>query len=358
MKNQPLNRCYLLTVLSIATATLFTGCATPKIDKKLFGNVSYILQREQEDPKTNVTSVVDKEYVEIAAKSLVDGEQDTSSTPQLVAEIGTYFSHYDVNDDKGVLVSIPNVAPHKGSDLWIVKTGKARLTNTNYHHHTPSFSDNGEWVLFSSRRGKVIVSEYSQDSFIWRMKSNATGGITQVGSPNYLYRNPQYSSDQSKILTEMISLKGEKPYIWYMESNGSLPTQLTPGENPSWLNDDTIVFCAKDNVSGKYCIWTTKLDGSLLTQLICDPRFDCIQPAPHPHGRYIAFVKQPSGATTKASRDIFVYNIENGQVQQITTNKSRDDLPNWSDDGSMLYFRSSRGLSWNVWRVPLEDLEK
>ena len=145
-----------------------------------------------------------------------------------------------------------------------------------------------------------------------------------------------------------------------MNKNGALPTQLKQGEYASWIDDNTILFSAKDDTTGLYTIWTTKTDGSSLTQIIADNRMDCIAPEMSPDGKYIAFVKQlpnkTSLSTEMQSRDIYIFNTKDYLTQQVTTNRSRDDMPHWSNSGEHLYFRSSRGVSWNIWRISTKFL--
>ena len=108
-------------------------------------------------------------------------------------------------------------------------------------------------------------------------------------------------------------------------------------------------------------IWTCELDGSNLTQIIADNAMDCIFPAVSPDGKYLAFVKQvPSNEELEESqsRDVHAFRFADGLSQQLTTNASRDDMPKWSKDGKHLYFRSSRGLSWTIWRLDASFLNK
>ena len=110
-----------------------------------------------------------------------------------------------------------------------------------------------------------------------------------------------------------------------------------------------------------YSIWTTKIDGSNLTQIIFDSEMDCIFPTASPNGQYIAYVKQLPNINKTVemqSRDIYIFNFQDNLSQQITTNISRDDMPHWSTEGDFLYFRSSRRLSWNVWRLPTTFLNQ
>ena len=272
----------------------------------------------------------------------------------------SFFSSYDIGSKNEVIASIYNQSGKNGSDLWIFKNGKIRLTKTNYNNNYPSFSSNGKYVYFVADRGRQNTSRYDQNSYIWRMPSNGGGGLTRIGTPSYRFLNPIESPDGTKILFSSREFYDNSPFIWYEKRNGSLPTQLKQGVNASWLDNNTIIFSAKDENTGFYSIWTADIDGSNLTQIIYDNEMDCLFPEADPFGQYIAYVKQrPNNikSVERQSRDIYIYHLKENLSQQITTNISRDDMPHWSPEGDYLYFRSSRGLAWSIWRLSTNFLK-
>jgi Tol biopolymer transport system component len=166
------------------------------------------------------------------------------------------------------------------------------------------------------------------------------------------------SPSGDKILYSSKEFSDTAPLIWYSKTDGALPTQLTQGVTPKWINEDKIVFMAEDENTNLETIWTLNIDGGMLTQLIVDDKFDCLQPVPSPDGNFIAFVKQnPKSKNPSESRDIYVYNVQSGLTQQLTTNTSRDDMPRWSTTGDKLLFRSTRGVNWNIWQVNTDTLK-
>ena len=187
--------------------------------------------------------------------------------------------------------------------------------------------------------------------------SSGGGGITRIGTPVFSYTNVLESPSGLHLLFCAREFYENSNFVWYSEKNGNLPTQLTQGSDAKWMTDDKIVFSNKDENSGLFTIWTLKIDGTELTQIISDAELDCIQPSSSPDGRHIAYVKQKPG-TNLTTRDVFVYAIESGLSQQITTNISRDDMPQWSETGDNLYFRSTRGVSWNIWKVSTKFLDQ
>jgi Tol biopolymer transport system component len=356
-------------VTMFVLVSFLSACAVkPEKEPEKFGTVKSVKVDKQVDKESGQIKIVTTQVEEKAERSIVDKGANALMAPQKVVSFGKYFSSYSVGLDNAVLASVYNSedGADAGSDLWIYRNGKIRLTNTKYDHSTPSFSQDNRYVYFSSYKGKKNLGQYSQDSYIWRTASTGAGGLTRIGSPSFAYRSASESPNGEHILYSSVELYGNKPYIWYMKNNGALPTQLKQGYSPQWIDDETIIFAAMDESTGLETIWTCKIDGSMLTQIIADNKFNCKHPYPSPDGRHIAYVKEdpkntnmkqnyaPSGSkqsNIQETRDVYIFNTENGLSQQITTNESRDDLPRWSPDGEYLYFRSSRGLGWNIWRV-------
>ncbi len=350
-------------IIALAIVVAFTGCGKqpkPVVISKT-GKVNVVIEKEVKDKKTGAISIEAQRLDEIAERSTVDKGAEALLAPQRYVNIGkNFFNSYSVGSNGQIITTIYNQDGKKGSDLWIFKNGKIRLTKTNYFNRYPSFSIDGKYVYFSATRGKRYSNVYDQNSYIWRMPSNGAGGLTRIGTPTYKFYNPVESPDGTKILFSSKEFYENSPFIWYMQKNGALPTQLKQGISATWMNDNKIVFSAKDENTGLFSIWTSNIDGSDLTQIISDNELDCIQPEVDPNGNFIAFTKQlpnKNSIITKQSRDIYIFNIKNNLSQQITTNISRDDMPHWSKQGDYIYFRSSRGLAWNIWRLSTKFLD-
>ncbi len=360
-------------VCVLFSCSLLWGCnATTQKPTDSFGKVDNLTELVVADEKTGELQRILKVGQEWAERSTSDKGSDTILSLQKVASVGNYFDYYSVGNEDQFVVSLlnSNDDASKGSDIWIFGRGKTRVTNTNHVNRDPSFSQDGKFVYFVSERGKTQFSPEDQSSYVWRTPSTG-GGITRIGSPAYEYKEPRHrmmKNGESMILMTTKDFYGNSEYIWYMNSNGMLPTQLKRGYDSRWLDDDSIVFAAIDDNSGLSTIWSSNLNGTELTQLVSDSEMHCLQPSPDPTGRFIAFTKEVSPAlleklqkgsekadyrrlSTSELRDVYLYDTRTGLSTQVTTNLSRDDLPMWSPDGRYLYIRSSRGLSWNIWRL-------
>ena len=289
--------------------------------------------------------------VEYAEKSIADKGADSLMTAQRVIPMPTYFESYFIGYDNQIVASIYNFKKNTvlSSDVWLLGNGKVRITNSDYYNSNPSLSKDGKQIYFASDRGRVVRDAYAQNSYIWRMSSVGAGGLGRIGTASFYYSSPVESPNGEKVLLSQMDFSGKQPYIWYMGRNGELPTQLQSGRDAKWISDTQIVYSGIDESTNRWSLWTMNIDGTRLTQIQSDRSLHCIQPAPSPDGKYIAFVKQNS--KQEDSRDVYIYNVKSGLTFQVTTNKSRDDFPQWSQDSQHLYFRSSRGGKWNIWRI-------
>lgn len=82
-------------------------------------------------------------------------------------------------------------------------------------------------------------------------------------------------------------------------------------------------------------IWTVSSVGGTAQLLISHPANES-KPLYSPDGKRLAFVSNRTG-----SGDIYVLNLESGDLQRITFDDSADQFDGWSRDGNWLYFSSS-----------------
>ena len=53
--------------------------------------------------------------------------------------------------------------------------------------------------------------------------------------------------------------------------------------------------------------------------------------------------------------DIYIMDADGGNLTQLTTNSSRDDKPVFAPDGKTVFFRSNRGLVWDIWTMQINS---
>jgi Tol biopolymer transport system component len=71
----------------------------------------------------------------------------------------------------------------------------------------------------------------------------------------------------------------------------------------------------------------------------------------HPDGTKLAYAAWRDGG----DRDIYVYDLETGEHQRITTDRAIDNSPEWSPDGRWLFFSSDRSGVYNIHAYDTEN---
>jgi tricorn protease-like protein len=234
------------------------------------------------------------------------------------------------------------------SNIWkttIGSFGKTRVTYGKWRDMFPSFTPDGQYLVFSSNRT-------SANPTLWRIKSDGGGGITNITSTSAEDYRPSVSPDSNTVAYTSNPPGAEEPQIWKINFNGCLPTQLREGEAPQISSDgNKILFVRTDKISGKKQIWHMSIEGISETQLTQNIDYEAIDPKWSPDGKWIVYASDEGFDSKKRKNfDIWLMTADGSKKTQLTTNGSRDDGPCWDHTGKFIYFRSNRGGNWNIWR--------
>ena len=239
------------------------------------------------------------------------------------------------------------------ANIWQLNTSIAgaprkAVTQGDYYDIHPNPSIDGKTLYFStSRNGRLGI---------WNLRLNGKGGLRTVTMGNTADYTPALNPNTEHIYYAAILPGSTAPaYIWNKPANGGMPEQLTEGTSPQWSPDGKKLLYIKGDIKkNKSRIWVCDADGGNQTQLsVGSGEFNDIDARWSVDGKKIIFSSNRSLLKGKNNYDIYIMDAEGGNLTQLTTNGSHDDKPVFGPDGQTVFFRSNRGLVWDIWTMKI-----
>jgi hypothetical protein len=215
---------------------------------------------------------------------------------------------------------------------------------------TPSFTPDGDQIVFSSNRAGRRLS-------VWSMSATGAPGITQLttGDTNDLWAT--IDSDPKKRLFYQANVDTRPDPRLYMTALGTTTrtdlTQMSGAQPRVSPKADSIIFTAVNDKTGKRDLYMMPDRGGVPRNLTNTPDIDEFDPAWNKDATRIAFVSE-AGVDEERRQNYDIWVLDMARTErpvQITTNGSHDDHPAWDPTGSALYFRSNRGGEWAIWKI-------
>ncbi len=225
-----------------------------------------------------------------------------------------------------------------------LSTAKTTIGDNKSLNMTPTYTRDGQFLLFSSNRA-------GNGQSLWRIRSDGAGGITRITTGASMDIAPSMGGDET-VVFQSHSANRMSPSVWSVSLNGGLLTELSDGETPSVSPDGRQILFVRQQ-GGQKQIWTMRIDGSSPTQVTSGNAND-ISPSWHPSGRFIIFASDEATGTSKEDKrnfNVWLMRTDGTDRRQITSNQSYDDSPVFLKDGRTVIFRSNRGGVWNLYKA-------
>ena len=228
-----------------------------------------------------------------------------------------------------------------------------RLTNQPDSDFHPSWSPDGKWIAFLSRRDQVR-SKHGIGAEIYVMDAGGQNPQRLTDNPHDDYC-PSWSPDGKQIA--FASVRDGNTDIYVIDADGENEQRLTENPlydySPSWSPDgERIVFTARRDGHYKkdfdltYEIYVIDADGGNEQRLTENRRND-FSPSWSPDGKRIAFASDRKADFV--NYEIYVMDADGGNEQRLTENRHDDWYPFWSPDGERIAFSSERDGNYEIY---------
>ncbi len=202
-----------------------------------------------------------------------------------------------------------------------------QLTNSHSISLTPALSPDGRYLAytdFSSGRPALYIRDLS---------SGTTSKIDKSG----ICIDPGWRNSREVATT--LSFEGDQA-LYLIKVDGSISRRLTFSKgidlSPSFSPDGNKMAYVSDR-NGLPQIFIEDLQSGQVNRLTFSGRYNT-QPSWSPAGDKIAYTTWESGGEI----NIFVIEVDGSGLKQLTGNSGENESPSWSPDGRMIVFASNR----------------
>jgi len=127
--------------------------------------------------------------------------------------------------------------------------------------------------------------------------------------------------------------------------------------SPAWSPDGTKIAFTGLAFNGYKDVYIFEIETESLTRITNDT-YDDNDPSWSPDGNFIVFSSDRTELGKQWAYNLFLMNINDGEISYLTYGKQRDAAPVFSPDGKYIAFTSDRDLSLNIYLLELGRLHQ
>jgi Tol biopolymer transport system component len=238
------------------------------------------------------------------------------------------------------------------------QTALCQSTSKRIYYFNPQFSPNGSSIVFESTKdGKSSIYTISPDG----------SNVKKITDTTFHYGQPAWSPDGRRL----VYYGSSRPMQLFTNSvtggeQKELPTPGFDAYQPAWSAQNKIAFDYRLIGQTPNDIAIMNADGTGITKLTTDEKYDCASPQWSPDGKKILFqrsiaIRKPWKEITKEemtvkkkSTEIMIMNADGSDIRSLVSHLEGEVAPFWSHDGKTIYYLTKQDTIHILYRMAID----